>query len=84
MTTQKNLSIMKIIIANFKNGEEAIFTVKGRYKKWDKNDIPALLCINNLDGQLYDVFNHHTAEIIISKVGCIGLKKTSDFKIINS
>jgi len=72
---------MTILIHNFKGTQEATFTVKGQYKKWDNNDVPAFMCVNNLDGQLYDVFNHHTNEITISKVGHIGLIKTSNFSI---
>lgn len=73
---------MKILIPNFKGNQTATLTVKGQYKRWDKNDIPAFMCINSLDSQLYDVFNHHTSKITVSKKGCIGTLKTSDFSIV--
>ena len=69
-----------ITIPNFKGTQAATFKVLGQYnKKLSLIKEPVFMCENNLDGQWYKVFGLGTTEITISKIGCIGLIKTSNF-----
>lgn len=72
----KKLSIMTIICNNFSKNQPAAFKVIGKYKGQENY-------MAEYNGALYSIFDlNKGGEITISKKGCIGLFKTSDYKIV--
>lgn len=71
-------SNMKIVCNSFtKKNPKAEFTVIGKLKGYD-----AVMVVADFDGQWYKIWDISTKEITISKVGHIGLVKTTDFSKI--